>query len=54
MKNNETTHLRIIELASQSTDTEEEDKKEKEVENKTNKKNVGMLRVRKNFEKLII
>ena len=52
--NNETTHSQIIELASQSTDTEEEDKKEEKVENKDSKKSIGVLRVKKNFEKLII
>ena len=53
-ENNETTDSQIIELASQSTDTEEEDKKEEKVENKESSKSIGVLRVKKNFEKLII
>ena len=46
---NETTHSQKIELEMQSTDTEEE----KEVDNKESSKTIGVLKVKKNFQKLI-
>ena len=47
---NETTHSQKIELEMQSTDTEEE----KEVDNKESSKTIGVLKVKKNFQKLIV
>ena len=47
---NEATHSQRIELETQSTDTEEE----KEVDNKESSKTIGVLKVKKNFQKLIV